>query len=351
VKRIILLASIGLAACAVNSRESASAQLEATDANKKAAEVGDSISDKSRAAGPMPVAPIVDDVDDLDAERQAGFVEAMRKADDRARVFQASTPVIALDGDFAQGGVLFGATLPDATVKLDGKPVMVGEDGRFVIGFGRDSKLIRILTASFPDGSSERRSIELEDRVFKIDRIDGIDQSKVSGFTEEQLVKIGKDKAKKTAARATTENNAAWKGGFEWPVTGRISGVFGSQRILNGEEKRPHSGVDVAVPTGTPILAPAAGIVRLAESDMYFEGGLVFLDHGLWLESAFLHMSRVDVKPGQWVEKGDVIGAVGATGRVTGPHLHWSLKWAGTLVDPQLLAGEMKNKPADSASN
>jgi murein DD-endopeptidase MepM/ murein hydrolase activator NlpD len=104
---------------------------------------------------------------------------------------------------------------------------------------------------------------------------------------------------------------------------------------------RPHSGLDIAAPTGTPIRAPAAGVVRLAEHDMYFEGGLVLLDHGHWLESAFLHLSRIDVAAGQRVEKGDIIGAVGATGRATGPHLHWSLKWTSRLVDPQLVLGEM----------
>lgn len=351
-KRTILLAGICLAVFSGQSPGPAlandpidiSVAVQTDNIRKK-------ISARSKAAGPQPTAPAVEQSGDLDAEKQAGFVEAMHKADERARIFQAATPALSLDGDFAQGGLVFGLTLPDASIKLDGKEVMVGEDGRFVVGFGRDSKLVRILTATFPDGATERRSIELEDRTFKIDRIDGIDQSKVSGFTDQQLAKIGEDKKKKTAARAATESTGFWRDGFQWPVTGRISGVFGSQRILNGEEKRPHSGVDVAVPTGTPILAPAAGVVTLAESDMYFEGGLVLLDHGLWLESAFLHMSRVDVTSGQRVEKGDVIGAVGATGRVTGPHLHWSVKWAGTLVDPQLLAGNMEEKSVESAGD
>ncbi|HNR75911.1 MAG TPA: peptidoglycan DD-metalloendopeptidase family protein, partial [Parvularculaceae bacterium] len=178
------------------------------------------------------------------------------------------------------------------------------------------------------------------------DRIDGLDQSKVSGFTEAQLKKIGGDKAKKDAARAASDASPFWAGGFAWPVTGRVSGVFGSQRILNGEAKTPHSGVDVAAPAGTPIRAPADGIVRLAEGDMYFEGGLIFIDHGQWLESAFLHLSRIDVKPGDQVTAGQVIGAVGATGRATGPHMHWSLKWMGILVDPALVAGEMPQAAA-----
>ena len=261
--------------------------------------------------------------------RKADYAEAMAQVEDRQRVFANAETSFSLDGSFAQGGLVFGQTEPGAEVRLDGEKVMVGDDGRFVIGFGRDSALTALLTVKKPDGSVERKSLEIEDREFKVERIDGIDQSKVSGFTEEQLEKIGRDSAKKKEARKVSDRNAFWAGGFDWPLTGRISGVFGSQRILNGEPKRPHSGVDVARPTGTPIKAPADGIVRLAESDMYFEGGLVLLDHGHKLESAFLHMSRIDVAPGQKVKKGDVLGAVGATGRVTGPHLHWSVKWVG----------------------
>ena len=273
--------------------------------------------------------------------RRADFAEAMLQVADRQKVFDDPPTRFSLDGNFAQGGLVFGQTEPSAKVRLDGDNVMVGEDGRFVFGFGRDSAPSSLLTITLPDGEVERHAIEVEDREFPVSRIDGLDQSKVSGFTEEQLAKIAVDREKKKAARQTSQKVADWASGFDWPVIGRISGVFGSQRILNGEPKRPHSGVDVAVPTGTPIRAPAPGIVTLAEHGMYFEGGLVLIDHGHWLESAFLHMSRIDVEPGQRVEKGDVIGAVGATGRVTGPHLHWSLKWVGRLVDPQLVVGDM----------
>lgn len=277
----------------------------------------------------------------IDLARRANFAEAMNDVSERQKVFAGTPEHFTIEGNFAQGGILFGQTERGAAVTLDGDSVMVDGDGRFLVGFGRDSALSALMVVTLPDGTVERRAIEIEDREFPVDRIDGLDQSKVSGFTEAQLAKIAVDREKKLAARKDTQQLADWSVGFEWPVTGRISGVFGSQRILNGEPKNPHSGVDVAVPTGTPILAPAPGIVRLAEDDMYFEGGLVLLDHGHWLESAFLHMSRIDVEPGQRVEKGDVIGAVGATGRVTGPHLHWSMKWAGMLVDPQLTVGAM----------
>ncbi len=295
----------------------------------------------------------VSNVETSDTEmlmRRANFAEAMQDVTDRQKVFDDEPMRYTLNGRFAQGGLVFGKAEAGATVHLDGDEVMVGDDGQFVIGFGRDSAPTSLLVVTYTDGGVERRSIDIEDREFPVQRIDGLDQSKVSGFTEEQLAKIAVDSKKKKAARAKTQSAADWAQGFDWPVTGPISGVFGSQRILNGEPKRPHSGVDVAAPTGTPIKAPASGIVTLAEEGMYFEGGLVLIDHGHWLESAFLHMSRIDVEPGQRVEKGDVIGAVGATGRVTGPHLHWSMKWIGRLVDPQLGAGQMP-EASDSAGN
>ncbi len=278
--------------------------------------------------------------------RRAEFNEAMRDVEERQKVFGDGLERVSLTGAFAQGGLLFGRTEPGSKARLDGDTVMVGDDGRFVVGFGRDSALTALLVVTLPDGAVERRAIELEDREFPVQRIDGLDQSKVSGFTEEQLAKIAVDREKKKAAREATQSAADWADGFDWPVTGRISGVFGSQRILNGEPKRPHSGLDVAAPRGTPVRAPAAGVITLAEHDMYFEGGLVLLDHGHWLESAFLHLSRIDVEPGQRVEKGDIIGAVGATGRATGPHLHWSLKWSGRLVDPRLTLGDMPTSAA-----
>ncbi len=289
----------------------------------------------------------LDIVSDDAIARRVEYNGAMRDVEERQKVFGDNLERVALRGSFAQGGLLFGETEPGAEARLDGETVMVGDDGLFVIGFGRDSALSALLVVTLPDGVVERRAIELEDRDFPVQRIDGLDQSKVSGFTPAQLEKIAADREKKDAARQTSQTAADWADGFDWPVTGRISGVFGSQRILNGEPKRPHSGLDIAAPQGTPIRAPAPGIVTLAETGMYFEGGLVLLDHGHWLESAFLHLSRLDVEPGTRVERGDVIGAVGATGRATGPHLHWSIKWRGRLVDPLLTLGEMPGAGGD----
>ncbi len=264
----------------------------------------------------------------------------------RQQVFDNPDASVMLTGGFAQGGLVRGQTLPGARAALDGKSVPISADGKFLLGFGRDHGATADLVVTLDNGSVVRRTLQIADRDFKIERIDGLDQSKVSGFTDEQLAKIAIDKEKKTAARAVRAAEAFWATDFSWPVVGRVSGFFGSQRILNGEAQNMHSGVDVAAPAGTPIKAPAPGIVRLAEPDMYFEGGLIFLDHGQSLESALMHMSRIDVKAGDRVERGQVIGAVGATGRATGPHMHWSLRWTDRLVDPLQVVGEM---PAEAA--
>lgn len=295
------------------------------------------------AGAPTPAANTPDET----LFKKAGFDAAMKDAEERQKVFDDPATSVILQGAFVQGGLLRGQTLPGAKATLDGEPIPVSADGKFLLGFGRDHGASALLVVTLDDGSVVRRAIDIDKRTFKIERIDGLDQSKVSGFTPEQLAKIAADREKKTAARSVRADEPMWATDFSWPVTGRISGIFGSQRILNGEPQNMHGGVDVAAPSGAPITAPAPGLVRLAEADMYFEGGLVFIDHGQKLESAFMHMSRIDVKPGDRVEKGQVLGAVGATGRATGPHMHWSLKWADTLVDPQLVVGEM---PASAAA-
>lgn len=245
-------------------------------------------------------------------------------------------------GDLVQGGLGIGQTLPGATVRLDDRDIAVDGEGRFLLGFDRDHPKSANLEIKLPDGSQRSVVLAIAPRDFPTQAIDGLPDNKVSSFSDEELEQIQASTAKKDAARAKpSPRTAYWANGFQWPVTGPISGVFGSQRILNGEAKRPHSGVDVAAPTGTTIVAPADGVVTLAETGMYFEGGLVFIDHGQGLESALMHMSRVVVEAGDEVKKGDVIGAVGATGRATGPHLHWSLKWQDRLVDAQLVVGEM----------
>jgi murein DD-endopeptidase MepM/ murein hydrolase activator NlpD len=177
-------------------------------------------------------------------------------------------------------------------------------------------------------------------RTYDVQRIDGLPPKKVTP-SEEDMVRIRKEYALIRTARDRDDAREDFLGGFEWPARGRISGVYGSQRILNGVPRRPHFGVDVAAPVGTLVYAPADGVVTLAHDDMFFSGGTLIVDHGHGLSSSFLHLNAVLVKEGDRVRQGDPIAKIGATGRVTGPHLDWRMNLVGARLDPQLLVGPM----------
>jgi hypothetical protein len=264
----------------------------------------------------------------------------------------ADIPLTAIEdgSQLVQGGLAYGTTVPGSILTLDGTRVPVDDEGRFVLGFGRDHGRTALLRVAYPGGTVDVKTLDIEDRTFPEEAIDGVPSNTVNPYTEEDLEAIRVGTEKKNAARQERSTKAMWTAGFDWPARGRVTGVFGSRRIYNGEPRNPHSGVDVARPLtmespmdfiGTPVLAPSDGIVRLAEPDMFFEGGLILIDHGQNLETALLHLSKIDVAPGDLVKKGDKVGEVGMTGRATGPHVHWSLKWHDTLIDPQLLVGEM----------
>ncbi|MDO8838785.1 MAG: M23 family metallopeptidase [Parvibaculum sp.] len=252
----------------------------------------------------------------------------------------SNSPNLELQGPMEQGGLIVGMALPGARATLQGAALPVAENGIFAFGFDRDHGGTARLIVAYPDGTHVERVLEVAPREWAIQRIDGLPPKYVSPPAE-MLARIATERELKTAARAARVDETWFALPFIWPVTGPVSGVFGSQRIYNGEPRRPHYGVDVAAPTGTPIVAPQAGIVTLAHPDMFFEGGLVFLDHGHGVTSVIMHMSRVDVTEGQAVARGDVLGAVGATGRATGPHLHWGMFWRGAQVDPVNLVGTM----------
>ncbi len=253
---------------------------------------------------------------------------------------RARATLASLDGALTQGGFAIGATLPGSRVAFDGSRRRVGADGRFLLGFGRDAPSAMDLEIESPDGSRETRHLEIVPREWKIQRIDGLPPAMVTP-SEADLKRIAAENERIAAARAHDTPQDWWAEGFDWPVTGPISGVYGSQRILNGEPRQPHFGVDIAAPKGAPIRAPAEGIVRLAETDFYFTGGTAILDHGFGLSSTYLHMSEVAVKQGERLARGHRIGAVGATGRATGPHLCWRFNLFQTRLDPQLVAGPM----------
>jgi len=246
-----------------------------------------------------------------------------------------------LRGSFEQGGVVFG-TAPAGTVslRLDGKPLRMAEDRSFLIGFGRDHRPEAVIEARGEAGEPLRRTLHISPRKWDIQSLPTLPKGTTP--TPEFLRRREAELRQITAARAMDTGADGWRQRFIWPVTGRISGVFGSQRIYAGEPGAYHSGVDVARPTDTPVKAPADGIVILAASSPFtLEGNLLMIDHGMGLNSAFLHLSRIDVKVGDRVARGQVVGAIGSTGRATGPHLHWSMKWQDERIDPAKLAGPM----------
>ncbi len=247
---------------------------------------------------------------------------------------------LRLDGPLTQGGLIRGVTEPGARVAFEGRTVRVSDQGVFLVGFGRDDEGRFDLEVRHPDGSVSHRHLDIATRQYKTQRIDGL-PSKMVTPPPETLERIRRENARIAEVRARDTAEALFAGGFVWPAVGPISGVYGSQRILNGEPKRPHFGVDVAAPTGTPVTAPADGVVALAEDDLYYTGGTVMLDHGHGLTSVYSHMSAVTVAVGERVKQGDMIGRIGATGRVTGPHLDWRVNLFKTRLDPQLLVGPM----------
>ena len=243
---------------------------------------------------------------------------------------------LQLEGQTVQGGLLFGQAPPGSRATIDDEPLMLSADGHFVIGFGRDESAPRQLLVTLPDGKQIVRSLTPESRTFDIQRIDGLDQSHVT--PPPQVLQRIRDDARLTRlARERRDERTDWLDGWIWPAEGRITGVYGSQRILNGEPRAPHWGLDIAAPTGTPVIAPAGGLVTLAEPNLYFSGGTLFIDHGHGLVSAFLHLSELLVEVGDYVGQGELIGRIGATGRATGPHLDWRINLGDRRVDPALL--------------
>ncbi len=240
---------------------------------------------------------------------------------------------VAWRGEPAQGALLFGRTEPGTRLALDGKAVRVGPDGAFALGFGRDAKPESTLEIAHANRRAEERRLAVAPRAWQVQRLEGLPGAMVTP-PPEVLARIARERAAMAAVRAVDGRDALFAEGFAWPAQGRISGIYGSQRILNGEARAPHLGLDIAAPTGTPVAPMAPGRVLLAE-EFYFLGNVVVLDHGHGVQSLYAHLSRVDVAEGSMVGRRQALGAVGATGRVTGAHLHLGLNWFATAVDPQ----------------
>jgi murein DD-endopeptidase MepM/ murein hydrolase activator NlpD len=260
----------------------------------------------------------------------------MAKAPQRAS--DAGSPVrqTILPRSASQGALVIGTTHDTATVTLEGRRLRVSPTGVFVFGIGRDAHGEVVVSVRQPGTGVIEHRIAVTPRDWPIERIDGVPPATVNP-PPAIAARIQREQAQVVAARARDDDRGDFAQAFIWPLRGRISGRFGNQRIYNGTPKAAHSGMDIAAPNGSPVKAPAAGVVTFAAPDLYLTGGTLLLDHGHGVSSNFLHLSRLDVNVGDRVEQGQVIGAVGATGRATGPHLHWGMNWFDVRVDPLLV--------------
>jgi murein DD-endopeptidase MepM/ murein hydrolase activator NlpD len=240
-----------------------------------------------------------------------------------------------------QGSMVLGKVPPGSTVRYAGRSLRVTPYGSVVFGVGRDEKGPVSVTVVTPDGGSNSASIAVTPRDWPIENIRGVPPSTVNPPAA-IAARIQREQAQVVAARVRDDDRADFAQPFLRPVEGRVSGRFGNQRIYNGTPKSPHSGMDIAAPSGTPVKAPAAGVVTFAAPDLYLTGGTLLIDHGHGISSNFLHLSRIDVKVGDRVEQGQVVAAVGATGRATGPHLHWGMSWFDVRIDPLLVLERSK---------
>jgi len=249
---------------------------------------------------------------------------------------------LTLSGKLEQSGYAVGRTAPRARILVDGQPVgEASAQGLFVIGFDRDAPAEARLTVQTAGGTAER-VLAIAPVDYDVQRIDGLPQDQVTPTDPALLARIAEEAKRKAVGFASDIDFDGFKGGFALPLpkdSYRLSARFGGQRVLNGVAERPHYGSDLAAPVGTPVMAPADGVVSFAETGLHYEGALILIDHGQGLISAYLHLSKVSVTAGQPVKQGDVIGAVGKEGRATGPHLCWRMKWRGRNMDPLQMVG------------
>jgi len=248
--------------------------------------------------------------------------------------FLTTTQLNAVEfkGKFIQGHYIVGVTDPSSKIIIDKKNVKVSEDGYFVFGIDRDRKFDLTIT-KINNGKKEKIIKKVLKRKYNIQRIDGLEESKVTP-PESVYKRIKKENNKIGEARAINSDLPFLKNQFIMPVEGIISGVYGSQRILNGKPRWPHYGIDIAAKKGTMIKSSGSGVVTMAEDDLYYTGGTIIMDHGHGISTIYSHLETVLVSVGDKINKGDLIGTVGSTGRSTGPHLDFRVNWFQTRLDP-----------------
>lgn len=261
-------------------------------------------------------------------------------------------PGLACAGALTQGGVALCRAAPGAEIVIAGEPAgRADENGWAVIGFNREAPE-NVRVEARVGGESIVQELTIAPRQFDIQRVNGLPPQTVTPTDPAVLERIRREAELKRAAFASLAELEGFLDGFIMPIEGGVvTGRWGNQRILNGVPSTPHFGYDIAAPTGTPVRAPAAGVVTLANPDMHYEGGLVFIDHGQGLITMYLHMSRLDVEVGDVVTQGQVIGAVGSSGRATGPHLCWRMRWRERQLDPSVAVDGLAQARAQLASN
>ena len=249
-----------------------------------------------------------------------------------AILFSTSAFAVEFKGKFLQGHFIIGITEPGSKIIVGKKEVKVSEDGYFVFGIDRDRKFDVTITKIF-EGKKEKIIKKVLKRKYNIQRIDGLEESKVTP-PEEVYQRIKAENNRIGEARAINSDLPFFKDKFIMPVEGIISGVYGSQRILNGKPRWPHYGIDIAANQGTKIKSSGTGVVTMAEDDLYYTGGTVIMDHGHGISTIYSHLETVIVSVGDKINQGDIIGTVGSTGRSTGPHLDFRINWFQTRLDP-----------------
>ena len=247
-----------------------------------------------------------------------------------------SALALELKGHLTQGGLVTGKLENVKSVSLDGKTLKLSDSGDFVFGFGRDAKAKHALKWVDNNGKTHTQDLMITKRDYKIDKITGVAKKYVSP-PKEVSARISREAQAIRKARAVNSDLQYFLDPVLKPAQGRISGVYGSQRYFNGEPRRPHFGLDIANKTGSPVYAPISGTVVFADPDLYYSGGTLIIDHGHGVTSTYIHLSKLDVKVGDTITQGDKVAEIGATGRVTGPHLDWRFNWKGERLDPALL--------------
>ena len=251
-------------------------------------------------------------------------------------------PALELEGNFIQGGLAFGKVKEDVKVFFNSANVPVYKDGSFVIGFSRNNDNVSLIKLIYRNNEILEKYIKIKKRKYKIQKINNLDKEKVEP-PKSYYDRIKKEIGLVRKAKKKLYNFPYYRAGFMMPVKGIITGVYGSQRILNGIPRRPHYGIDIANKKGTIILSPSDGVIVLAENDLYFSGGTIVISHGMGITSSLLHLSKLEVEVGDKVKKGQRVGLMGSTGRSTGPHLDWRMEVNGVRIDPNIVLS-LENK-------